>query len=159
MKKETSKAIPADIDALIVEARGQKVILDADLARVYGTPTKFLNRAVKRNSSRFPVDFVFQLSAQEAAALRFHFGTSKAMKGGRRYLPYAFTEHGAIMAANVLHSPRAVQMSVFVVRAFVKMRSAFADSRELRENWPCLRRSLKPASISTKPPSSMLCSA
>src|SRR5690242_14360420 len=98
---------PNDLSSLIIEARGQKVIIDSHLAAIYGISTKFLNRAVKRNPRRFPPDFVFQLSPEEAAGLRFHFGTSKRIRGGRRYLPYAFTEHGAIMAANVLNSPRA----------------------------------------------------
>jgi hypothetical protein len=93
-----TEIIPArDVRPLTHSIRDQRVILDTDLARIYGTPTKFLNRAVKRNSGRFPPDFVFQLSAEEAADLRFHFGTSKSLRGGRRYLPYAFTEHGAIM--------------------------------------------------------------
>jgi hypothetical protein len=143
MKKNHLQTAPVEIDTLIIEVRGQKAILDADLARNYGTPTKFLNRAVKRNSGRFPPDFVFQLSAEEAADLRFHFGTSKSLRGGRRYLPYAFTEHGAIMAANVLNSPRAVDMSVFVVRAFVKMRSAFAGTRELARKLALLEQELK----------------
>ncbi|HRZ46488.1 MAG TPA: ORF6N domain-containing protein [Candidatus Paceibacterota bacterium] len=143
MKKNHLQTAPAEIDALIIEVRGQKAILDADLARIYGTATKFLNRAVKRNPGRFPPDFVFQLSAEEAADLRFHFGTSKSLRGGRRYLPYAFTEHGAIMAANVLNSPRAVDMSVFVVRAFVKMRSALAGTRELARKLALLEQELK----------------
>jgi hypothetical protein len=143
MKTNQVQAPLPDIDTLIVEVRGQKVILDADLARIYGLATKFLNRAVKRNPGRFPPDFVFQLSAEEAADLRFHFGTSKSLRGGRRYLPYAFTEHGAIMAANVLNSPRAVNMSVFVVRAFVKMRSAFTDTRELSHKLALLEQELK----------------
>jgi hypothetical protein len=86
MKKNHLQTVPAEIDTLIIEVRGQKAILDADLARIYGIPTKFLNRAVKRNPGRFPPDFVFQLSAEEAADLRFHFGTSKSLRGGRRYL-------------------------------------------------------------------------
>jgi len=111
------------VESLIHLIRGQRVILDADLARVYGVPTRQLNQAIKRNSDRFPDDFAFQLEPQEIAALRSQFVISKG-RGGRRYVPIAFTEHGAIMAANVLNSPRAVQMGVFVVRAFVKMREA-----------------------------------
>src|SRR5207302_10128531 len=88
-------------------------------------------------------DFVFQLTTRESDDLRFQFGTSKSQRGGRRYLPCAFTEHGAIMAANVLNSPRAVDMSVFVVRAFVKMRSAFSDSRELARKLALLEQELK----------------
>ncbi len=102
--------------------RGQKVILDADLARIYGVETKNLNKALRRNALRFPEDFVFQLTPEEFAALRFQNGTSKGGRGGRRYLPHAFTEHGAMMAATVLNSSKAIEMSVFVIRAFVKMR-------------------------------------
>lgn len=143
MNKNYLQPVSRNIDGLIIEVRGQKAIVDSDLARIYGLPTKFLNRAVKRNPGRFPSDFVFQLSSQEAADLKFQFGTSKGSRGGRRYLPYAFTEHGAIMAANVLNSPRAVDMSVFVVRAFVKMRSAFTDTRELARKLASLESELK----------------
>lgn len=97
----------------------KKVILDSDLARIYGVTTARLNQQVKRNLGRFPEDFMFQLSKEEFESLMLQFATSKMGRGGRRKLPYAFTEHGAIMAANVLNTPRAVQMSIFVVRAFV----------------------------------------
>jgi phage regulator Rha-like protein len=130
------------LSRLIHEIRGQKVMLDADLAEVYGVTTKRLNEAVKRNAPRFPEDFVFQLTPQEHATLRSQNATSKG-SGGRRYLPYAFTEHGAIMAANVLNSPRAAQMSVFVVRAFVKMRAVLSDSRELARKLAALEKELK----------------
>lgn len=103
------------VERLIRLIRGQCVILDGDLAWVYGVPTRQLNQAIKRNLDRFPDDFAFQLETQEVAALRSQFVISKGC-GGRRYVPIAFTKHGAIMAANVLNSPRAVQMSVFVVR-------------------------------------------
>jgi phage regulator Rha-like protein len=106
---------------LIHRVRGQAVILDADLAALYGVTTKRLNEQIRRNRQRFPEDFAFQLSEQEWNALRSQFATSNE-RGGRRYRPYAFTEHGAIMAANVLNSERAVQMSVAVVRAFIKLR-------------------------------------
>ena len=139
MKKSSLQSRQVEIDRVILELREQKVILDSDLAALYGVPTKVLNRAVKRNRDRFPEDFVFQLSKGEA--LRFQIGTSKG-KGGRRYLPYAFTEHGAIMAANVLNSRRAVHMSVFVVRAFVKIRSALADTRELARKLAALESEL-----------------
>ena len=111
------------LDELIREVRGQKVILDTDLARIYGIPTFRFNEAIKRNRERFPEDFMFRLTVAEFAALTSQFAISKKGRGGRRTLPYAFTEHGAIMAANVLNSPHAVQMSVFVVRAFLKMRA------------------------------------
>lgn len=106
---------------LIRRARGQAVILDADLAALYGVTTKRLNEQIRRNYQRFPEDFAFQLSEQEWNSLRSQIATSKE-RGGRRYCPYAFTEHGAIMAANVLNSEQAVQMSVAVVRAFIKLR-------------------------------------
>ena len=126
----------------IFTVRGEKVILDQDLAAVYGVETKALNRAVKRNAHRFPPDFIFRLTKDEDDALRYQIGTSKG-KGGRRYLPYAFTEHGAIMAATVLNSPRAVQMSVFVVRAFFRMRAALTDTRDLARKLAALEREVK----------------
>lgn len=105
----------------IVRLRGQSVLLDTDLASIYGVPVKRLNEQIKRNAQRFPEDFVFQLTGAEWTNLKSQIATSSE-HGGRRKLPYAFTEHGAIMAATVLNSPRAVQMSVAVVRAFVKLR-------------------------------------
>jgi len=100
------------LDELIREVRGQKVMLDIDLARIYGIPTFRFNEAIKRNRERFPEDFMFRLTAAQFAALTSQFAMSKKGRGGRRTLPYAFTEHGAVMAANILNSPRAVQMSV-----------------------------------------------
>jgi len=111
------------ITLTIQTLRGQRVILDADLAALYEVETKRFNEAVKRNLDRFPADFMFRLTEQEQAALRSQFATLKTGRGQhRKYLPYAFTEHGAIMAATVLNSPRAVQVSLFVVRAFVRLR-------------------------------------
>ncbi|MBI4332522.1 MAG: ORF6N domain-containing protein [Chloroflexi bacterium] len=104
---------------MIRTVRGQKVILDRNLAELYGVETKMLNRAVKRNVHRFPLDFAFQLTAEEDSALRCHFGTSKG-RGGRRYLPHVFTEHGAIMAANVLQSRQAIEMSIFVAESLIR---------------------------------------
>ncbi|MGD1086699.1 MAG: ORF6N domain-containing protein, partial [Verrucomicrobiota bacterium] len=121
MKAKTSVISQQRLENVIRTLRGQRVILDSDLAQVYGVPTKRLNEAVKRTPEKFPLDFAFLLKPQEVASLRSQIATSKG-RGGRRYVPRAFTEHGAIMAANVRNSPRAVQMSVFVVRAFVKMR-------------------------------------
>ena len=121
--------------------RGQKVILDADLARIYGVATKALNQAVKRNLKRFPDDFLFQLSVDELENLKSQFVTS-SLHGGRRKLPYAFTENGAIMAANVLNSPAAVRMSVFVVRAFVKMRELLGGTKELAKQLADLEKKL-----------------
>jgi phage regulator Rha-like protein len=111
--------------------RGQKVMLDADLAELYEVQTKALNRAVKRNATRFPSDFMFRLSAAEAASLRCQNGTSKEARGGRRYLPYAFTEHGVAMLSSVLNSERAVQMNILIIRAFVKLREMVASHRQL----------------------------
>jgi phage regulator Rha-like protein len=119
------------VDSKIQILRGQKVILDTDLAELYGVPVKQLNQQIKRNSDRFPADFFFQLSAAEYRSLRSQIVTSNSSRGGRRYLPHAFTEHGAIMAATVLNSKRAIEMSVFVVRAFVRMREALAANRQI----------------------------
>jgi hypothetical protein len=121
-----------DIASAIRTVRDEKVLLDADLARLYGVETKALNRAVKRNTARFPPDFVFLLTREEAAALRCQSGTLKTGRGQhRKFLPHAFTEQGALMAASVLNSPQAVRMSVFVVRAFVEMRRLLGGSPEL----------------------------
>ena len=126
-----SALIPiAQIERAIHFIRGERVILDADLARLYGVETRALVQAVKRNLQRFPRDFVFQLSLDEFKLLRSQIVISKS-RGGRRYMPYVFTEHGAIMAANVLNSQRAVRMSVFVVRAFVKLRETALKYKEL----------------------------
>ncbi len=123
----------APIEGLIVTIRGHRVILAADLAEIYGVQTRVLNQAVKRNPEKFPGDFVFQLTLEEAATVQRSRSQIVILKRGLniKYLPYAFTEHGAIMAANVLNSPCAVQMSVFVVRAFIRMRTALASTREL----------------------------
>ena len=114
----------------IVSVRGQKVVLDFGLADLYGVPTSRLNQAVQRNLTRFPADFIFQLTNQELAGLKSQIVISNG-RGGRRHLPYAFTEHGAIMAATILNTPRAVEMSVYVVRAFVKFREVLAGHKEL----------------------------
>jgi len=111
--------------------RGQKVNLDTDLAELYGVSVGRFNEQVKRNQQRFPADFMFQLTAKEDQILRSQIAVSRKKHGGRRYLPYAFTEHGAIMAATVLNSKRAIEMSVFVVRAFVRMRELLANNRQL----------------------------
>jgi hypothetical protein len=143
MKRTFALAEQPAIDSLIRNIRGEKVILDTDLARIYGIPTFRLNEAIKRNRERFPEDFMFQLTAPEAAALTSQNAKSKKGRGGRRTLPYAFTEQGAIMAANVLNSTRAVQMSVFVVRAFLKMRALLGDKRELARQLAALEKELK----------------
>jgi len=136
-----SKSIP--LDERILTIRGQKVILDADLAELYGVPTKALNQAVKRNVARFPHDFVFTLSAEEVDELnRSHTVTGSQKHRDPRFPPHAFTEHGAIMAANVLNSAHAVQMSVFVVRTFVKMRGLLG-AHELARKLTTLEQELK----------------
>jgi len=111
--------------------RDQRVILDSDLAELYGVEVKRLNEQVKRNASRFPDDFLMRLTPEEVAELKPQIAASGSSHGGRRYLPYAFTEHGAIMAASVLNSVRAVEMSIFVVRAFVRMREALAANEQI----------------------------
>jgi phage regulator Rha-like protein len=128
-KRPAMLSVPVESRILIV--RRQRVILDSDLAELYGVTVKRLNQQVNRNQERFPADFMFQLTSTEDKALRLQIATSKKGRGGRRYLPYAFTEHGAIMAATVLNSHRAVEMSVFVVRAFVRMREMLAKNRQL----------------------------
>lgn len=115
----------------ILIVRGQRVLLDADLARFYGETTKRLNQQVRRNRERFPEDFMFELTAEEFADLRLQSATSSAGHGGRRYAPLAFTEHGAIMASMVLNSERATALSVYVVRAFVELRALLASNKEL----------------------------
>jgi hypothetical protein len=134
--------VPAKpIEGLILVLRGQRVMLDADLAELYGVPTKVFNQAIKRNRDRFPEDFMFRLTKAEKAEVvticdhlsRLKFSPS---------LPYAFTEHGAIMAANVLNSPRAVRASVYVVRAFVKLREALATNKEVLHKFAELERRL-----------------
>lgn len=123
--------IQPNLSALVQTIRGHKVILDEDLAVVYGVATRRLNEQVKRNASRFPTDFVFQLTSDEFKILMSQNATSSSGYGGRRKLPFAFTEHGAIMAANVLKSSRAIRMSIAVVRTFVELRRSLFADREL----------------------------
>lgn len=130
MPKQAS-ANAASVASRILFLRHQRVILDVDIAELYGVPVKRLNEQVKRNRERFPSDFMFRINAREQKSLRSQIATSKESRGGRRYAPYVFTEHGAIMAATVLNSERAVQMSVFVVRAFVRLREMLASNRRL----------------------------
>ena len=121
----------AKIEQRIFLVRGQKVMLDADLAEIYRVPTKSLNLAVKRNADRFPEDFMFQLTDDEVVGLRFHFETSKRGRGGRRYLPYAFTEQGVAMLSSVLRSSRAVQVNIAIMRTFVRLREMLLSNAEL----------------------------
>src|SRR3984957_6529684 len=123
--------IASTVESRILILRHQRVILDAELAQLYGVPVRQLNQQVKRNRERFPSDFVFQLTAKEDEILRSQHVIPSETHGGRRYRSFAFTEHGAIMAATVLNSERAVQMSVFVVRAFVRLREMLATNRRL----------------------------
>ena len=111
--------------------RGQKVMLDKDLAELYETPTGNLNRAIKRNINRFPCDFMFQLSKEEFENLICQIGISSSEYGGSRHLPYVFTEHGVAMLSSVLNSERAVQMNVFIIRAFIKMRESLDNYHDL----------------------------
>jgi hypothetical protein len=119
------------IESRIYLIHGFKVIIDSDLAELYGVTTKRLNEQVRRNADRFPSDFMFRLSKSDFEHLRSHFATSSLKHGGRRYLPYAFTEHGALMVASVLDTPRAVKVSIYVVRAFVKLREMIASHKDL----------------------------
>jgi len=129
----------------ILLLRGQKVILDADLAELYGVSTGRFNEQVRRNRDRFPSDFMFQLTNQEVERLRSQIAisigeTRQIGRGGRRYLPHAFTEHGAIMAATILNTPQATEVSVFVVRAFVRLREMEAANKELSKKLDELER-------------------
>lgn len=136
--------VPAEqIERLILLIRGRRVVLDADLARIYGVTTARLNQQVKRNRGRFPADFVFQLSTEEHRFLMLQSATSKSGRGGRRKLPYAFTEHGAIMLASVLNTPIAVHASVQVVRAFVRLRQMLVANRALAERLEAVERQLE----------------
>jgi ORF6N domain. len=134
-------ALVESIAGGIFELRGQRVILDRDLAALYGVPTGALNRAVKRNAERFPEDFMFQLTGEETAELAKSHKRLANFKFAR-LPPFVFTEHGAIMAASVLNSPRAVEASIFVVRAFVKLRQLLATHKELAHKVAELERRL-----------------
>jgi len=138
-----TKDLVVRVESRILVLRGQKVILDNDLAELYGVPVRQLNQAVKRNRERFPADFMFQATAKERESLRSQIVISNEGRGGRRYPPYAFTEHGAIMAATVLNSPKAVEMSVFVVRAFVRLREMLASNQQLAAKIEELERKLE----------------
>jgi len=132
----------AQVERLIHLARGEKVLLDSDLAALYGVTTGNLNKAVKRNRQRFPPDFMFQLSDEEAAALIFQSGISKP-RGGRRHNPYAFTEQGVAMLSSVLRSERAVQVNVAIMRAFVSLRRMLSANDSLARKLAELDRRLE----------------
>ena len=127
VKKSAEVVLVDQVEARILLLRGERVMLDADLAELYGTSTKAFNQAVKRNQGRFPNDFMFQLTAEEAESMRSQFVT--ASKRNVRFLPHAFTEHGAIMAASALNTPRAMEVSVYVVRAFVRQAQTAVGSQ------------------------------
>jgi ORF6N domain len=137
-------SLPAErIAQSILLIRGQKVMLDSDLAQLYAVPTKRLNEQVKRNAARFPEDFMFRLTAEEVQALnRSQFAAGSQKHRDARFAPYAFTEHGAIQAANVLNSDQAAEMSVHVVRAFVKLREMLLTHKELAAKLAQLERKL-----------------
>jgi len=138
MSESLAALSPQALAGRIVVIRGQRVLLDADLARLYEVETRRLNEQIKRNMGRFPSDFMFQLTSDEFEILKSQFATSSW--GGRRKLPLAFTEHGAIMAASVLDSDRAVEMSVYVVRAFVQLRAVLLDHKALADKLAALER-------------------
>ncbi|MBI4623470.1 MAG: ORF6N domain-containing protein [Verrucomicrobia bacterium] len=145
LAKRKPPAPPPVIEGGIHTVRGERVILDADLARIYGVETRTLNQAVNRNRDKFPPDFLLQLTSPEVLAVnrsQIVIGSSQRHRDPNSR-PFAFTEHGAIMAANILNSPQAVQMSVFIVRAFIKMRAALTDTRELARKLAELEEELK----------------
>jgi hypothetical protein len=131
MKKSDSVVLVERIEKAIFVIRAQRVMLDSDLARLYGVTTKRLNEQVRRNQSRFPSDFMFQLDEKEAEALRSQIATSKEGRGGRRYSPYAFTEQGVAMLSTVLHSERAIEVNIAIMRVFVRLREMMATHKEL----------------------------
>jgi hypothetical protein len=140
MRRKAALVVPSvDISAAIHWIRGERVMLDADLARLYHVPTKRLNEQVARNRDRFPRDFMFQLTAREHASLRSQIATSNS-KGGRRTLPYAFTEQGVAMLSSVLHSKRAIRVNLEVMRAFVQLRRLLATHAELSSKLATLER-------------------
>jgi len=128
-RKDPAPLVAEAIAGRIIMLRGERVLLDADPAELYGVETKTLNRAVKRHRDRFPHDFMFQLTGEEAGNLRYQIGTSSW--GGRRYLPQAFTEQGVAMLSSVLHSRRAVMVNVEIMRAFVRLRRILATHADL----------------------------
>jgi hypothetical protein len=139
---DTSMTRPREenIHQRILTIRGHRVMLDVDLAELYDVPTKALNQAIQRNMDRFPEDFMFQLTEAEFTGLRSQFVTSKKKRGGRRYLPYVFTEQGVAMLSGVLNSHRAVHVNIAIMRAFVRMRETMASHRELAQRLNALEK-------------------
>ena len=150
MPSTIRNADPAGIAQRILVIRGQRVLLDSDLATLYCVPTARLNQQVRRNPGRFPDDFVFQLEINELDDRRLHFASASRRFRNPRFPPFAFTEHGAIMAATVLNSPRAVEMSVYVVRAFVKLRQVLASNKDLARKLEALEKSVASLDAGTK---------
>ena len=132
-KKSIPQTQPESIASKIHFLRGKRVMLDFDLASLYGVKTKSLNLAVRRNQARFPDDFMFELSAEETQSLRFQFETSKSGRGGRRYVPHAFTEQGIAMLSGVLNSPRAIHANIQIMRTFTKLRELLATNELIRQ--------------------------
>jgi phage regulator Rha-like protein len=142
-RKEAAVVPIERISQSILILRGRKVLLDTHLAELYAVTTKRFNQQVRRNLDRFPADFMFQLTGTEATSLRLQIVTLKTGRGQhRKYLPYAFTEHGAIMAATILNSSRAAEVSVYVVRAFVELREVLASNKEIAAKFELLERRL-----------------
>jgi hypothetical protein len=151
MPSPTRANDPLGIAQRILVLRGQRVLLDSDLAALYGVTPKRLNEQVRRNQDRFPPDFMFSCEFRELRNLRSQIATLKGVRGGhRKYPPLAFTEHGAIMAATVLNSPRAVEMSVYVVRAFVRLREVLASNTELASKLAALEKSVATLDAKTR---------
>ena len=142
MDSQTTLVQPEQIEQAVLLIRGQRVMLDRDLAALYGVETKNLNKAVRRNLDRFPADFMFQLTADEAEALRFQFGT---LKRGQhfKYLPYVFTQEGVAMLSSVLRSPRAVQVNIAIMRVFVRLRETLALHKDLAHKLAQLERKIE----------------
>ena len=143
METGQSDVAPPEVSKKIFVVRGHRVLLDADLAELYGVTTSRLNEQVRRNADRFPEDFLLRLTNQEVAALRSHFAILKGGRGQhRKYPPLAFTEYGAVMAATILNSPRAAAMSVYIVRAFVRLRSMLESNAQLARKLDVLEKSV-----------------
>lgn len=140
MSIEINKSL--SINKKIYVVRGKRVMLDSDLARIYGVSTTRLNQQVRRNLKKFPADFLFQMTSKEYEYLMLQNATSNKGRGGRRKLPFAFTEHGAVMTATILNSASAVAMSVYVVRAFIKFREVLTSTKELTKKFIGLEKQL-----------------
>lgn len=139
----TSLAVSVQfIERRIYLIRGHKVMIDVDLAELYGVPTKYLNQQVRRNQKRFPEDFMFQLTKEEAEILRLQIATSRSAHGGRRFLPYAFTEHGVAMLSSVLNNERAIEVNISIMRAFIRLRQMMESNEELNRKFAAVIRKL-----------------